>query len=965
MVKWCQLADRFDTSMPEESNGERSGRPVVDPDYAKIPQPIGSLGDAAYTSGPHELIPGEKRPLHGGPSGDVYQKTDSLGNTDYFVQDRSGNVKTFKDRDSADDFYDSLTKNSSSDQYAHGGTVIQHFDSGGMAGIQWDQDQSQGQPAGGVDWDSDKYGGASGELTSGVLGALRGATLSGSDVALTRNDTASTPFLPTMDAKDIQGYQDTNPKSSFAGELSGVIGTSIADPLSPAALIGKAGKAVSGGVEALDALKAIDRTTTVGKILGATADIAAHTAGSAVEGSLYSGIGNSLNEYALGDPSLNGEKLASNFGHGAILGGVFGGALKAAEIGVPEAVTAAKDGVVSARNYLFGEGGGKGESGVISNLFRNNMGDTGVKIADAIDNRAANLSPEERTGVIKDITDTISSVYKNVETSIKKLNQTIRPEERDVLINTAAPLQVVKEARQGVIDVMNKAFAQAEERPALYDPGPIAKLEMLRDDFVGQLKGEQSQAEIHEKMIEAKQQLQSLAYTKTSSTAQDTKALIDGVWGHIRDVTHDPDLFGLAGSSQAAHDAMLSEHYEFTPPNDKATPFRKAFMEKTAPGKWQVSAQKVELALKQKGTTRGDAKLDLLDNWWKHIQKLPEHLENTFQNVPNDLWDENKFSKMSGILGRAEMSSNEAAERYVNSVKNQKGRGASMGDLAATVLSFSHPVVGAALEAYNIATKPLDYINKLAQVERWIGKATNAIGSGAKAVFDKGIGAVDVSKNVISRLEAKEQVDNSHEMQKEFASFQADPAKFASKLGGATDQLHSVAPDMAQSLQLSTAKAVQFLTSKLPAKPQDSPFSEPYEPSLTEMAKFERYLHIVEKPTLVFDQVKTGLIGPETMEALNAVYPKLLDQMRQAVSLEAHKQVEAKKEIPYQLKQSISMFLGQPISNSLLPQNVMNNQMVFMQQAQAQAQKNQAQASSSKMKSNQSSRISLQPEANV
>lgn len=843
------------------------------------------------------------------------------------------------------------------DTYAHGGTVTpQHFATGGAINpqnIQWDNDQPQAppDPASNVEWDEDKYGGIGGMAKSAAMGAARGVTLGASDLL----------FSP----ETVRGYQETNPKSAAAGEIGGVLASTLSgEEASPFSYIGRLGKATVEGVKGLEALKVADTTSKVGRVLGAVTDIGAHTAGSAVEGALYTGIGSSLNEYALGDPGLNAEKVAANFGTGAILGGALGGALKTAEIGVPEAVTAARDAITGVRDYLIGSGGG-GEPGIISNGLRG-MGETGdmsVRLADAIDNRVVNLTPEESNGIIKKVTGTISSVYRNVETSLAKLNSTIRPAERDALINTATSPEKLAVVRQGVIDKMNQALDTAAARPALFDPGPIAKLEQLRDDFVSQLKNTDP-ASIHEDMIKAKQQLQALDYSTTSSTVKDTKALLEGVWGHIRDITHDPDIFGRAGSSQAAHDALLAEHYQFTPPNNKSTPFRKAFMEKTGDS-WQISAQKIETALKQKGTTRGDAKLDLLDKWWEHIQKLPDHLENTFANVPNDLWDESKFASMRDILGKSEMSTNEAAERYVQNIQNMKGRKLGMSDMIAAGIATMHPVVGAAIEAFNVIQHPLEQINKLAAIERMVGKITGAIGTGAKAIFDNTETLRNVSKTVGARYAADERVESHQEMQKQFAQFSADPNKLAEHLGDATQKLYDAAPSTGQALQMTTAKAINFLQSKLPTKPNSDQFNDAYEPSDTEMSKFERYLNVVEKPTIALEQVKDRTIGPETIEALSVVYPKLLDQMRQAVQLEASK-ANAKEPLPYQLKMAISQFLGVPLAQSLNFQNVMNNQMAFQAASQASQQEPQKTKTSkvSMREAKPQDRISLNPSVN-
>lgn len=799
------------------------------------------------------------------------------------------------------------------------------------------------QDSSGGDWApaEDVYGGLSGMAASAVLGALRGATLGASDVALTKSG--------LVKPETIQGYQDTNPGSSMTGEVAGAIGSSVLAPeIAPAALIGKAGKATFGAIKGIEALKAADQATNVGKVLGAVHDIGAFAAGSAVEGALYSGIGNTLTEHALGDPTLNGEKVLANFGHGAIIGGALGGALKSIQIGLPPSVKAASDGIAKTRDLLIGEGGGKGETGIIPKTLMS-MGEEGslpFKLGEAIDNRAVNLSQEERIGVIKRITNTLTDVHSNIKSAFKFLNESFMPAERDALINTAANPEVVQGIRQDVINNMNKAIETGKSNPNIYDQGAIAQLERERDMYVSKLKN-LDPADIHEDMIASKQNLQGISYDVVSGKKPATRDLINGVWGPMREATHNPDIFGVAGAAQAAHDEIQSEYFKFDPPNNKRTPFRVAFMENGPNDRWIMSEKKVAQVLKATTSPTDSvrlqavAKRDLLDAWFETASKIPEHMETTANNIPSEMWEASGLKGMSDIVGKSELSANEMSEKYMKAVENQKGRRFGMMDTIAGGMALHNPVIGAALEAANLVFHPLEAVNKLAAVEDMVTKATNMIGSGAKAIFDPSIKALGKTRNPIGRSLSRDQ-DSNQKMQNDYSQIQSDPAGFADKLGKSTEQLYNIAPQIAQSLQLSTAKAVHFLSTKLPTKPDNNPFQKPYEPSPTEMAKFERYVNIIEKPTSALNHVKLGTIGPDTMEALQTVYPKLLDQMRQAVNLEATNQAKKGRDLPFQLKQSISMFLGQPISSSLLPQNVMNNQAVFMQSAQTQMQKNQA-----------------------
>jgi hypothetical protein len=813
----------------------------------------------------------------------------------------------------------------------------------------------------GVEWDEDKYGGAGGEAISAGLGAARGATLGLSDVLATKSG--------IMKPETLKAYQETNPKSSMAGEIGGAVGSALLAPeLSPVGLIGKAGKAVTGGIESLDALKAIDQTTKVGKVLGAVSDLGAHAAGSAVEGALYSGIGDTLNEYALGDPSLNGEKVLANFGHGAIIGGALGGALKAMSIGIPESVKAASEGLASARDFLIGPGGGTGETGVIPKaLMGTTEGSLPFRLGEAIDNRAVNLNQDERTDVIKKITSTLTDVHSNIKSALKNLNESFIPAERDALIDTAAKPDVLAGIRQDVIDRWNKAIELGKSDPNIYDQGAVAQLERERDKYVDNLKN-MNPSQIHADLIESKQNLQGISYDVVSGKKPATKQLIADVWGPMREATHNPDVFGLAGSAQAAHDEIQHEYFKFDPPNSKRTPFRIAFMEKGPGDRWIMSEGKMAQVLKATTSTNDSvrlkaiAKRDLLDAWFETANKMPEHMQNTAANIPNEMWEKSGLSGMSDIVGKSEMTANQLSEKYMQSVKSNVGRKAGLLDMISGGVALHNPVIGAALEAANLVFHPLEAVNKLAAVESMVNKATASIGRGAKSIFDASYKALDSAKNPIGRSFSKDP-DSAKKLQNDYAQIQSDPSAFADKLGKNTEQLQKVAPNIAQSVQLATSKAVQFLSTKMPVKPDNNPFEKQHEPSPMELAKFDRYYSVIEKPMTAFNQIKIGTLGQDTMEAMTAVYPKLLDQMRQAVHIEAMKQAKAGNDLPYQLKQSVSLFLGQPLTQSLLPQNVMNNQAVFMQSANTQMANNKKPASGLK-DIDKASSVSLHPQDN-
>jgi hypothetical protein len=88
----------------------------------------------------------------------------------------------------------------------------------------------------------------------------------------------------------------------------------------------------------------------------------------------------------------------------------------------------------------------------------------------------------------------------------------------------------------------------------------------------------------------------------------------------------------------------------------------------------------------------------------------------------------------------------------------------------------------------------------------------------------------------------------------------------------------------------------------------------------------------------VLNALKQGSITPDDVRTLQAVYPKLLNSLREQIS---HKVVDLKtngKAIPYATQLGMSLFLGMPLESSTLPQNMMANLQVGVPQGPPQQQ---------------------------
>ena len=141
------------------------------------------------------------------------------------------------------------------------------------------------------------------------------------------------------------------------------------------------------------------------------------------------------------------------------------------------------------------------------------------------------------------------------------------------------------------------------------------------------------------------------------------------------------------------------------------------------------------------------------------------------------------------------------------------------------------------------------------------------------------------------------------------------------------EPMNKVAPNISQSLQKSYMTGINFLATKLPKPARDMPLGQEYVPSNAEKEKFNQYFRAVNDPMIAFKQMKTGTLSNETMEALQAVHPSLLEDMR--ASILSNMDLPKAKKLPYKVKISLSKFLNMPLDNALIPSVMQSNQATF------------------------------------
>lgn len=221
-------------------------------------------------------------------------------------------------------------------------------------------------------------------------------------------------------------------------------------------------------------------------------------------------------------------------------------------------------------------------------------------------------------------------------------------------------------------------------------------------------------------------------------------------------------------------------------------------------------------------------------------------------------------------------------------------------------------------------------ISHLVKIERMAQKTGKAITESAKSIFKAG-GAIAIPAAAISASASKSSEKSHSEISEKVTRLNSDPEHLIDTLDQHTRGLYSVAPQTAGSVQATAIRATQFLSTKLPEMPAQKPFGRKLLPSQSEISKFNRYYQTVENPIQVLDQVRKGALMPESMEALQTVYPKLYAEMKTEVMdhLTDFLTKKNRKELAYGTKLSLSLFLNEDLDASTEQQAIAANQMAM------------------------------------
>lgn len=346
---------------------------------------------------------------------------------------------------------------------------------------------------------------------------------------------------------------------------------------------------------------------------------------------------------------------------------------------------------------------------------------------------------------------------------------------------------------------------------------------------------------------------------------------------------------------------------------------------------------KAQTIVNQLGTTRGSRNEEILKAFLKHTDNLFSVV-----NDAHGLSEESLIAPSSTATLDKYLNNYNPANKLIDALYNKgpysfgSAAAALLGDRAGAIIGQEMPRW---LTTYlgEKAFGPL-FSKMLPTVMKTILKA-GANASGIRAVgryitrvadgnelMSKGAKNLFKGSAEIIPLHAVPSLRRLERLDKALVASNDNPDKFGQNLSNGS--LAHYMPDNATAMSQTVANASQYLNGLRPKIEPTSPLDGKRTPSSIEDAKYKNALTIAEQPMMVMQKIAMGTVTVEDLQHLNNLYPGAYNQMKKEVGQALTDHLSKGKAVPYQTALGLSMFTGQAMHSSMLPQNIMAAQPV-------------------------------------
>lgn len=158
-------------------------------------------------------------------------------------------------------------------------------------------------------------------------------------------------------------------------------------------------------------------------------------------------------------------------------------------------------------------------------------------------------------------------------------------------------------------------------------------------------------------------------------------------------------------------------------------------------------------------------------------------------------------------------------------------------------------------------------------------------------------------------------------LDKIIAKMTNDPSLLTNHLS--TSQTGHYLPQHQVSLTQTTSTAAQYLAKLRPQSYRNAPLDKMIQPTPEQQFRYNRALDIANQPNIVLQSVKDGTLTQTDLQDLQAMYPAVYKQLSQMVTQGALDSQNNEESLPYKTRMGLSLFLGQPLDSTMMPQNIM------------------------------------------
>jgi hypothetical protein len=245
---------------------------------------------------------------------------------------------------------------------------------------------------------------------------------------------------------------------------------------------------------------------------------------------------------------------------------------------------------------------------------------------------------------------------------------------------------------------------------------------------------------------------------------------------------------------------------------------------------------------------------------------------------------------------------------------------------------------GAAITA---VTSPVAVAKTLAKLNKAMITVSDKVGGVANMLTGTGAVAVKTGEALSSFATRKKLDEEYKKVERRVRELTADNDALMDQQDAMLANLADDAPNIADATKTVNATALQYLASKKPQPPASlAPMQLiAWEPVDADKRKFLRITDAVMNPLETLEMAGKGALLPEQIDALNAVYPSLMADVRSKLL----ERIEQTGKVPEKHRMMVSMLLGKDIDGRMQAAKIVPAQSVYGQQRQVDAQK-QAQA---------------------